>query len=90
MSPEPENTPMPGWSAALFSLIHPFKLAAVEAFLYIEEPMSGLLVYEVLGRPASFGTISYHVRRLAEVGVLVELYVEPRRGAHERFYGLAT
>jgi hypothetical protein len=87
MSPDPED--MPGWSAALFSLIHPIKLAAVEAFLYIEEPMSGLLVYEVLGRPASFGTVSYHVRRLAEVGVLVDLYVEPRRGAHERFYGLA-
>ena len=90
MSHDSEDTPIPGWSTALFSLIHPLKVATVEAFCLIGEPMSGLLVYEVLGRPASFGTVSYHVRRLAEVGVLVELYVEPRRGAHERFYGLAT
>jgi hypothetical protein len=79
----------PAWEPAFFSLIHPLKVASVEAFRFIGEPMSALLVYEVLGRPASFGTVAYHVRRLAEVGVLVELHVEPVRGAHERFFGLA-
>jgi predicted transcriptional regulator len=90
MSPEPEDTPTPAWSTALFSLIHPVKVAAVEAFLWTGEPMSALAVHESLARTWSFGTVAYHVRRLAETGVLVERFVEPRSGAYERFYALAT
>jgi predicted transcriptional regulator len=90
MSLDPEDALMPGWSTALFSLIHPVKVAAVEAFLYIEEPMSALAIYESLARNWSLGTVVYHVRRLAETGVLVERFIEPRSGAYEHFYGLAT
>jgi hypothetical protein len=90
MSPETEGAPMPAWSSAFFSLIHPVQVAAVEAFAFIGEPMSALVVYEVLGRSSSFGTVAYHVRRLAERGVLVERYTEPVRGAHQHFYALAT
>jgi hypothetical protein len=90
MSPEAEDTPMPAWSTALFSLIHPVKVAAVEAFLWTGEPMSALAIYESLARRWSFGTVAYHVRRLAETAVLVERFVERRSGAYERFYVLAT
>jgi hypothetical protein len=89
MSPEPGGTPAAGWGPAFFSLIHPVKIAAVEAFAWTREPLSALLVYEVLGRDWPFGTVAYHVRRLAEAGVLVERYSEPRRGAREHFYALA-
>jgi hypothetical protein len=90
MSPDPEHTPTPAWSTALFSLIHPAKVAAVEAFLWTGEPMSALAVYKSLARDWPLATVGYHVRRLAEVGVLVERFVEPRSGAYERFYTLAT
>jgi hypothetical protein len=90
MSPEPEDALTPAWSTALFSLIHPVKVASVEAFLWTGEPMSALAVYESLARNWSLGTVAYHVRRLAEAGVLVDRFIEPRRGAHERFYALAT
>jgi hypothetical protein len=81
--------PPPGWSTALFALIHPVKIATVEAFLWTQEPMSALLVYEILGRRWSFGNVPYHVRRLAEAGVLLECHTVPVRGAYERFYRLA-
>ena len=90
MSTDRDPTPAPAWSIAFFSLIHPVQVAAVEAFLFIGEPMSALVVYEVLDRSSSFGTVAYHVRRLAERGVLVERSVVPVRGAHEHFFVLAT
>lgn len=89
MSVDRDPNRVPAWSAAFYSLIHPAQVAAVEAFLFIEAPMSALVVYEVLGREWSFGTVAYHVRRLAERGVLDERYVEPVRGAHEHFFLLA-
>ena len=48
MSAAPTTPTVPAWPAAFFSLIHPAQIAAVEAFLWIEEPLSSLLVYEVL------------------------------------------
>jgi hypothetical protein len=80
--------PQPGWETALFSLLHPAQIAAVEAHLWIGEPLSAHLLHEVLGRSWPLGTIGYHVRRLAEKGVLEERYREPVRGAVEHFYGL--
>jgi hypothetical protein len=88
MSAEP-GSPQPAWSIAFFSLLHPVQIAAVEAFEWTGEPMSALMVYEVLGREWPFGTVAYHVRRLAESGVLARRWVEPVRGAHEHFFLLA-
>lgn len=79
----------PTWEIAFFSLLHPLQVAAVEAYAWIDEPLSAHLLYEVTGRAWPLGTVGYHVRRLAERGVLVELYREPVRGAVEHFYGLA-
>jgi hypothetical protein len=83
---QPPQTP---WETALFSLLHPAQIAAVEAHAWIGEPMSANLLHHVLGGPWTFGTVAYHVRRLAEKGVLEERYRQPVRGAVERFYGLA-
>jgi hypothetical protein len=79
----------PAWETALFSLLHPAQIAAIEAHAWIGEPMSAHLVHEVLGRTWPPWTIAYHVRRLAKKGVLVERYSEPVRGVVEYFYGLA-
>ena len=90
MSPDPELTTDQAWSRALFSMLHPAQIATVEAFTFIGEPMSALLIYEVLDHTFPSANVACHVRRLTDVGVPVERYVEPRRGAHERFYLLAA
>jgi predicted transcriptional regulator len=88
VSPPGEHGP-PAWETALFSLLHPVQIAAIEAFWWIGEPLSSSLVYEILERTWPFGTVAYHVSRLSKKGVLEERYREPRRGATEHFYGLA-
>jgi hypothetical protein len=80
--------PQLSWETALFSLLHPAQIAAVEAHAWIGEPMSSHLLHEVLGGSWPLGTIAYHVRRLAQKGVLKERYREPVRGVVEHFYGL--
>lgn len=87
MSPDPGEEA--AWSLALFSLLHPVQVAVVEAFAWTEEPMSATIIYDVLGRQWPFGTVSYHVRRLADKGVLEPSFVEPRRGTLEHFLVLA-
>jgi hypothetical protein len=84
----PDQGP-PAWETALFSLLHPAQIAAVEAHAWIGEPMSANLLHQVLGGAWPLGTIGYHVRRLAAKGVLEERYREPVRGVVEHFYGLA-
>jgi predicted transcriptional regulator len=81
--------PQPSWETALFSLLHPAQIAVVEAHVWIGEPMSSKRLHEVLGGTWPLGTIAYHVRRLAQKGVLEERYREPVRGVVEYFYGLA-
>lgn len=79
----------PAWEEAFFSLLHPLQIAAVEAYEWIEDPLSPHLLYEVLGRAWPLGSVSYHVRRLAAQGVLVERHREPARGAIAHYYQLA-
>jgi hypothetical protein len=84
----PAGDAPPVWEAAFFSLLHPVQIAAVEAFAWIEEPLSSVLLYELLDRTWPFTNVAYHVRRLALNGVLEERFSEPRRGASEHFYEL--
>jgi hypothetical protein len=88
MSFEYDLSSEPPWSKGLFSLLHPVQIGMVEAFAWIDDPMSATLLFEVFGRTVRLGTIAYHLRRLADAGVLVWRYDEPRRGTHEHFYAL--
>jgi hypothetical protein len=88
MTPSGEP-PAPTWASAFFSLLHPVQIAVVEAHLWICEPLSAHVIHEILSHEWSLGTVSYHVRRLADAGVLEELFTTPARGAVEHHYGLA-
>jgi hypothetical protein len=85
-----DQPPQPRWETALFALLHPAQIAAVEAHAWIGEPMSAHLLHLALAGPWPFGTVAYHVRRLAEKGVLEERYRRPVRGTIERFWMLAA
>jgi hypothetical protein len=89
MSPDPDFASEPVWSRVL-SMLHPVQIAVVEAFDWIDEPISATLLFDVFGRDVRLGTVAYHLRRLADAGVLVWRYDEPRRGTHEHFYALVS
>lgn len=65
---------------------HPLRLAIIEQ-LQDGREASPNEMRKQLGVPLT--NISYHVRFLAELGVIEEVRNEPRRGAVEHFYVLA-
>ncbi len=70
------------WGALVFRLspLHPSKLHVIEALRWIERPMSPAELENVLEDRISLPTLSYHVRSLAELGIL-ELLEKERVGS---------
>lgn len=62
----------------------------IEAHIWIAEPLSTTLVCKLFDGELPLNNLAYHVRGLAEAGVLREVFTLPRRGALEHFYVLAT
>ncbi len=62
----------------------------LEAHLWIDAPLSARLLVEVFDGAVPLNNLAYHVRKLAQAGVLQEEFTVPRRGAIEHFYRLAT
>lgn len=87
------DCPFPGWEPFLPRLVHPLKVAIVEALLYIGEPLSAVQLGRVL-RSAGEGyceaNVRYHVRHLAELGVLAPVSDVPSGGGpREKFFDFA-
>lgn len=76
------------WETALFGLLHPSQVAIVEALYRIEEPLSPVLMVEVMDGRESLNNLAYHVRRLQDRGVIEEVGYRPARGAVEHLYAL--
>jgi Helix-turn-helix domain len=74
------------WEAFVPRLIHPVKVAIIEALLWIGTPMSAKELAAVLGPRSSTGLVSYHLRHLGREGLLEEVGQRPARGAVQRFY----
>jgi hypothetical protein len=62
----------------------------VEAHLWVAEPLSTTLVSRLFEGEVPLNNLAYHVRGLAEAGVLRQVFTKQRRGALEHFYLLAT
>lgn len=85
---EAAEAPAPdfGWSA-IVPLVHPMKVAIIEAMHHIGRPMSATDLHRSLGREGGgLSYLSYHVRTLAEAGVIVKVAESKGRGAKEKFY----
>lgn len=76
------------WSA-LARVIHPLKVAIIEALRWTGEPLSSADLEKVFYCQFHLSTIAYHVRDLAKTGVLEAVGSRPRRGATETFYFFA-
>jgi hypothetical protein len=79
---------MPSWEVALYGTMHPLKVALVEAFAWVDQPLSPALVVHLFDGQFSINNIAYHVRCLAQAGVIHQVGSIPRRGATEHLYGL--
>ena len=84
--------PFPGWEPFLPHLVHPLKVAIVEALLWIGEPLSAVQLGKVVrgvGEALRESTVRYHVGHLAEVGVLEVIpypNYEGKRSREKFFY----
>lgn len=79
------------WAAIVAHVIHPVKVAIIEAVAWIGRPLSPSLMEEVFAIPELYlSLVSYHAKGLADMGVLEIVAARPARGAMERFYFFPT
>jgi DNA-binding transcriptional ArsR family regulator len=77
------------WEACLRHFIHPLKVSIIEAFLWVELPIAPKFIDEMGDDEFGMSLVSYHMRTLANAGILEEDHQEPVRGALQMFYRLA-
>jgi hypothetical protein len=74
------------WTS-LLPLVHPLKVAIVEALLYLGQPLSATDISKSFGTARDgLSYVSYHVTSLAKAGVLTKVSDRQVRGARETFY----
>jgi|GEM_PF-814973 len=76
------------WEALVPLLIHPVKVEIIEAMIWIEEPLSATDLDRILDSQIGVSLISYHLRKLAELGAVERIRQETVRGAIQTFYVL--
>lgn len=77
------------WEALVPRIVHPIKVAVIEALLWVEEPLSSSDLMKLFSREdMPLSNISYHVRGLVEIGVLRKVRHRQVRGSIETFYRL--
>jgi hypothetical protein len=75
------------WNKLLSLEVHPTRLLIVEAMEWIEVPVSSVALDSTLDLH-DVNHVAYHVRKLAEGKVIVQVGQRPVRGATEHFYVL--
>jgi len=68
-----DGSHFPGWEPFLPQVVHPIKVAIVEALIYIGEPLSAVQLGKMLGGNGQGwreSNVRYHLNHLAEIGVL--------------------
>jgi Helix-turn-helix domain len=87
----PRISPAPSfdWEALVALLIHPVKVSIIEAMDWVGEPLSATDLDRILKGQVGVSLISYHLRKLVELGVLQPVRKETVRGAVQTFYSLS-
>jgi hypothetical protein len=76
------------WGALVPRVVHPLKVAIVEALLWVDEPLSAKELDLVFDEEWGLSLVAYHLRKLAALGVVEPVRQEPVRGALQTFYAL--
>jgi DNA-binding transcriptional ArsR family regulator len=75
------------WDVLVPRVVHPLKVAIIEAIRSIGQPLSASELTKVIDiEEFPLSNVSYHVRRLAEVGVVKAVRKRQVRGSVETFY----
>ena len=83
------SQPLPfPWEALVPLLVHPVKVACIEAICWIGRPLSATELREVFRPKYELSLISYHVVTLAKLGLLRKVKQRRVRGAIEKYYFL--
>ena len=78
------------WEALVPLLVHPVKVEIIEALAWIGLPLSATDLDRILRGQIGVSLLSYHLRKLTEVGALQRVRREQVRGAVQTFYGLPS
>ena len=76
------------WEKCIPTFLHPLKVAIIEAMLWVEEPLSARLIELLLDDGTDLTLLAYHLRCLAEAGVVTKVRAEPVRGVVQTYYEL--
>ncbi len=75
------------WAALVPQVLHPHKVAIIEALLEIGKPMSASDLSRCFGAAGKgLSQIAYHVSSLADAGVIEKVSERQVRGTKEKFY----
>ena len=87
MSSAPESF---NWDALIPISVHPVKVAIIEALEWIAVPLSPRELDRIFDEEFGVSLVSYHMRTLADVGVVERVRQQAVRGAVQTFYTLAA
>jgi DNA-binding transcriptional ArsR family regulator len=78
------------WAVLIPRLVHPTKVLVIEAMLWIDRPMSAVEFARIFDTTVTLSSVSYHVKKLADDGVLEPVLSRKRRGAIETYFYFAV
>lgn len=76
------------WDHCVALFVHPIKVAILESMAWLEMPLSAKTVDEMFDRQFGVTLISYHMKVLAELGLVRKSGQRHVRGALQTFYRL--
>lgn len=76
------------WDALVPPLVHPMKVEIIEAMLWVNRPLSAVLLHRLFDKRTHLGLVAYHLRTIVEMGFAEKVGERPARGALETFYVL--
>jgi len=78
------------WEALVPHLVHPMKVMIIEAMMWIDVPLSPRELDRAFDEEFGVSLVAYHMRTLADVGVVEKVREQPVRGTIQNFYSLSA
>jgi len=78
------------WSVLVSNIVHPLKVAIIEAMEWVEKPLSPRELDRMFDEQFGVSLVSYHMHALADVGVVEKVRQRSVRGAMQTFYALVA
>lgn len=82
-----DAAPFP-WDSYVASLVHPTKVAILNNLWTTGEAMSSAQMQKKLGGKFSLSAVNYHMKWLADRGLIVQIWQRPSGGSVEIGFGL--